>query len=63
VRFVKPAKRCQHDAFKERGVWCALARVELVVEAPLVDVMSDVDQRVSVRVGEEPADAEVAGVS
>jgi hypothetical protein len=39
-----------------------VARVKLVVQEPLVDLMSDVDQRVPVLVGEEPADPEVAGV-
>jgi len=39
-----------------------VARVKLVVQEPLVDLMSDVDQLGPVLVGEEPADTEVAGV-
>ena len=52
----------QHHALKERGVWCASARVKLVVEESLVDLVADVDQLVPVLVGEESSDTEVAGV-
>jgi hypothetical protein len=52
----------QHHALKERGVWCASARVKLVGEQALVDLMADIDQRVPVLVGQQPADTEVAGV-
>ena len=52
----------QHHALERRGVWRALARLELVVEEPLVDVVADLDQRLPVLLGESPADTEVAGV-
>jgi Integrase core domain len=41
---------------------CALARVKLVVQQPLVDLMSDIDQRVPVLCGEQSPDTEVAFV-
>ena len=47
---------------KRRGVWRALARLKLVVEEALVDLMADLDQRLPVVLGESSADAEVAGV-
>ena len=34
------------------GVWCASARVKLVVQQALVDLVSDVDQRVAKKVTE-----------
>ena len=52
----------QHHALKQRRVWCALAHVKLVIEQALVDLVADVDQRLPVGVGEQPTDAEVAGV-
>ena len=52
----------QHHALEQRGVWRALARVKLVVEQSLVDLVPDIDERVTVGVGEHPADGEVAGV-
>ena len=52
----------QHHALKQRGVWCASARVKLVVKQSLVDLVADVDQRVPVLVGEQSSDTEVAGV-
>jgi hypothetical protein len=39
-----------------------LARVKLVVEEALVDLVSDLDQLLPVGVGQHPADSEVAGV-
>jgi hypothetical protein len=52
----------QHHALERRGVWRALAGVELVVEQPLVDLVSDLHQRVPVGGGRAAADAEVVRV-
>src|SRR2546426_925981 len=50
------------DAFERRGVGRAGARLKLGVEQPLVDLVADLEQRLEVSVGEQAADAEVAGV-
>ena len=39
-----------------------MARLELVVEEALVDLVADRDERLPVLLGQAPADAEVAGV-
>jgi len=44
------------------GVGRALARLELVVQESLVDLVADVDERVPVGVGEHPADPKVPRV-
>jgi hypothetical protein len=52
----------RHHALNQRGVWSASARVKLVVQQALVDLVGDVDQRLPVLVGEKPADAEAVAV-
>ena len=53
---------CQHHALERGGVWRAVARLEVVVEEPLVDVLTGPHQRLPVSLGQVAADPEVAGV-
>jgi hypothetical protein len=52
----------QHHALECGGVWRGLARLELVVEESLVDLVADLQQRIPVGFGEQASDPEVAGV-